>query len=107
MEETLSSNLLRSRCPVTGQPDHASVTISYRGRAIDRCALLAYIISFRRHQGFHEQCVEQIFADITTRLKPESLSVFACFTRRGGIDISPFRSSDADMPAAVIRTLRQ
>ena len=107
VEETLCSNLLRSRCPVTGQPDHASVTISYRGRAIDRRALLAYIISFRRHQGFHEQCVEQIFADITTRLKPESLSVFACFTRRGGIDISPFRSSDADMPAAVIRTLRQ
>ena len=107
IEETLVSNLLRSRCPVTGQPDHASVSVKYRGRAIDRRALLAYIISYRRHQGFHEQCVEQMYADIMNRLHPESLSVFACFTRRGGIDISPFRSSDADMPAEVIRTLRQ
>ena len=106
VEETLSSNLLRSRCPVTGQPDHASIVISYRGRRIDRRALLAYIVSFRRHQGFHEQCCEQIHADIMRVLAPEALSVNCCFTRRGGIDISPFRSTVADLPDPVIRTPR-
>ena len=107
VEETLSSNLLRSRCPVTGQPDHASLIVQYRGRKIDRRALLAYIVSYRRHQGFHEQCAEQIFTDIMKRLAPDSLSVFACFTRRGGIDISPFRSTDLEVPAHIIRTPRQ
>jgi len=107
VEETLSSNLLRSRCPVTGQPDHASIVISYHGRRIDRRALLAYIVSFRRHQGFHEQCCEQIHADIMRVLAPEALSVNCCFTRRGGIDISPFRSTVADPPDPVIRTPRQ
>lgn len=107
VEETFSSNLLRSRCPVTGQPDHASIVISYRGRRIDRRALLAYIVSFRRHQGFHEQCCEQIHADIMRVLAPEALSVNCCFTRRGGIDISPFRSTVADLPDPVIRTPRQ
>lgn len=107
VEETLSSNLLRSRCPVTGQPDHASIVISYRGRRIDRRALLAYIVSLRRHQGFHEQCCEQIHADIMRVLAPEALSVNCCFTRRGGIDISPFRSTVADLPDPVIRTPRQ
>ena len=107
VEETLSSNLLRSRCPVTGQPDHASIVISYHGRRIDRRALLAYIVSFRRHQGFHEQCCEQIHADIMRVLAPEALSVNCCFTRRGGIDISPFRSTVADLPDPVIRTPRQ
>lgn len=107
VEETLSSNLLRSRCPVTGQPDHASLIIQYRGRKIDRRAMLAYIVSYRRHQGFHEQCAEQIFVDIMNRLAPESLSVFACFTRRGGIDISPFRSTDLQAPSHIIRTPRQ
>lgn len=107
VEETLSSNLLRSRCPVTGQPDHASIVISYRGRRIDRRALLAYIVSFRRHQGFHEQCCEQIHADIMRVLAPEALSVNCCFTRRGGIDISPFRSTVADLADPVIRTPRQ
>ena len=107
VEETLSSNLLRSRCPVTCQPDHASIVISYRGRRIDRRALLAYIVSFRRHQGFHEQCCEQIHADIMRVLAPEALSVNCCFTRRGGIDISPFRSTVADLPDPVIRTPRQ
>lgn len=107
VEETLSSNLLRSRCPVTGQPDHASIVISYRGRRIDRRALLAYIVSFRRHQGFHEQCCEQIHADIMRVLAPEALSINCCFTRRGGIDISPFRSTVADLPDPVIRTPRQ
>lgn len=107
VEETLSSNLLRSRCPVTGQPDHASLIVQYRGRKIDRRALLAYIVSYRRHQGFHEQCAEQIFTDIMKRLAPDRLSVFACFTRRGGIDISPFRSTDLEFPAHIIRTPRQ
>lgn len=107
VEETLSSNLLRSRCPVTGQPDHASLIVQYRGRKIDRRALLAYIVSYRRHQGFHEQCAEQIFTDIMKCLAPDSLSVFACFTRRGGIDISPFRSTDLEVPAHIIRTPRQ
>ncbi len=107
VEETLSSNLLRSRCPVTGQPDHASLIVQYRGRKIDRRALLAYIVSYRRHQGFHEQCAEQIFTDIMKRLAPDRLSVFACFTRRGGIDISPFRSTDLEVPAHIIRTPRQ
>lgn len=107
VEETLSSNLLRSRCPVTGQPDHASIMISYRGRRIDRRALLSYIVSYRRHQGFHEQCCEQIFTDISRVLSPEALSVYCCFTRRGGIDISPFRSNVEDLPNPVIRTPRQ
>ena len=107
LSDDLSSNLLRSRCPVTGQPDHASIVISYHGRRIDRRALLAYIVSFRRHQGFHEQCCEQIHADIMRVLAPEALSVNCCFTRRGGIDISPFRSTVADLPDPVIRTPRQ
>lgn len=106
VEETLTSDLLRSRCPVTGQPDHASVMIHYKGRAVNRQALLAYIVSYRRHQGFHEQCVEQIYTDIMRCLKPQALTVYACFTRRGGIDISPWRSNEADEPV-IIRTPRQ
>ena len=107
VEETLSSNLLRSRCPVTGQPDHASIVVDYRGPEIDRRSLLAYIVSYRRHQGFHEQCCEQIYADLMRVFNPEKLSVNCCFTRRGGIDISPFRSNVADLPNPVIRTPRQ
>lgn len=107
VEETLSSNLLRSRCPVTGQPDHASIVVDYRGPEIDRHSLLAYIVSYRRHQGFHEQCCEQIYADLMRVFNPEKLSVNCCFTRRGGIDISPFRSNVADLPNPVIRTPRQ
>ncbi len=93
VEECLYSNLLRSNCPVTGQPDWATVLIDYRGPEIDRTGLLAYIVSFREHTGFHENCVEQIFQDITARCKPECLGVYARFTRRGGIDINPFRST--------------
>ena len=104
--ESLNTNIFRSRCPVTGQPDYASVEISYVGAKFDHCALLAYLVSYRRHQGFHEQCVERIFTDITNILKPDELTVTACFTRRGGIDISPVRSNMAlyDHP---IRTPRQ
>ena len=106
VKETLKSNLLRTLCPVTGQPDHASVMISYEGAQIDRSSLLSYLISFRHHQGFHEQCCEQIFNDIKQILKPAKLAVTACFTRRGGIDINPIRSEfdDIKMP---VRTIRQ
>ncbi len=105
--EILSSNLLRSRCPVTGQPDHASITIGYLGPKIDHQSLLAYIVSFRRHQGFHEQCCETIFNDLMNAFKPQALTVFCCFTRRGGIDISPFRSTEMDLPGTIVRSVRQ
>lgn len=91
LEERIYSHLLRSRCPVTGQPDWASLEICYRGRAIDHSALLAYIVSYRNHQGFHEQCIERVFLDIMARCRPEALAVTGCFLRRGGIDINPRR----------------
>lgn len=106
ISESLNTNIFRSRCPVTGQPDYASVEVSYVGKKIDHVSLLAYLVSYRRHQGFHEQCVEQIFTDIINILKPDELTVTACFTRRGGIDISPVRSN-APMFDAPIRTPRQ
>jgi len=95
VEETLVSHLLKSNCPVTGQPDWAGVRIAYRGPAIDRAGLLAYIVSYRQHSGFHEHCVERIFSDVMARCRPERLSVYARYTRRGGLDINPFRSSVA------------
>jgi 7-cyano-7-deazaguanine reductase len=98
IEETLISDLLRSNCPVTGQPDWGSVQISYRGPAIDREGLLRYLVSFRTHNEFHEQCVERIFIDVMQRCRPERLSVYARYTRRGGLDINPFRSTDKAMP---------
>ncbi len=94
IEETLVSHLLRSNCPVTGQPDWGSVQISYRGAPIDHAGLLRYLVSFRTHSDFHEQCVERIFMDIRERCAPESLTVYARYTRRGGLDINPFRSTD-------------
>ncbi len=94
VEETLCSHLLKSNCPVTGQPDWASVSIRYRGAPIDRPGLLQYLVSFRQHQDFHEHCVERIFADILTRCRPERLSVEARYTRRGGLDINPRRSTE-------------
>lgn len=92
VEETLFSNLLRSNCPVTGQPDWASVQIHYVGPEINEEGLLRYLIAFRQHQEFHEHCVEKIFCDIKTMCKPSKLSVYARYTRRGGIDINPFRT---------------
>lgn len=92
VEETLISNLLRSNCPVTGQPDWASVQIHYVGPEINEEGLLRYLIAFRQHQEFHEHCVEKIFCDIKTMCKPSKLSVYARYTRRGGIDINPFRT---------------
>ena len=96
--EVLVSHLLRSNCPVTGQPDWGSVQIAYTGAPIDRAGLLRYLVSFRSHTEFHEQCVERIFMDIQARCAPRELSVYARYTRRGGLDINPFRSTD---PAAV------
>ena len=95
VEEVLVSHLLKSNCPVTGQPDWAAVRIAYCGPAIDRAGLLAYIVSYRQHSGFHEHCVERIYCDILARCQPEKLSVYARYTRRGGLDINPFRSSEA------------
>jgi 7-cyano-7-deazaguanine reductase len=99
VEETLVSDLLRSNCPVTGQPDWGSVQVAYRGRPIDREGLLRYLVSFRTHNEFHEQCVERIFVDVLARCAPESLSVYARYTRRGGLDINPFRSTAKALPA--------
>ena len=99
--ETLYSDLLKSNCLVTGQPDWATVSIAYEGRRIDRAALLRYIVSFRDHEEFHEQCVERIFKDIRDRCAPARLAVAARYTRRGGIDINPIRSSEplaSDVP---------
>lgn len=98
VEEALLSHLLRSNCPVTGQPDWGSVQIAYRGAPIDHAGLLRYLVSFRTHNEFHEQCVERIFVDLMTRCGPERLTVYARYTRRGGLDINPFRSTD---PAAM------
>jgi len=97
VEEKLYSHLLRSLCPVTGQPDWATVWVHYRGAKIDQGSLLRYIIAYRRHQEFHEQCVERMFIDIWQRCSPEFLHIPAFYTRRGGLDINPFRSTD---PAA-------
>jgi 7-cyano-7-deazaguanine reductase len=106
-EETLSSALFRSNCPVTGQPDYADVMVRYRGPRIDRGSLLAYLLSYRRHAAFHESCVERIYVDLAAQCRPERLTVYARFTRRGGIDINPFRSNYEAPPAASQRTPRQ
>lgn len=91
--ETLVSNLLKSNCPVTGQPDWASVRIRYRGPRIEREGLLRYLVSFREHAGFHEQCVERIFVDLLRCCEPDALEVYARYTRRGGLDINPWRAN--------------
>jgi len=98
VSETLNTHLLRSLCPVTGQPDFGSLMIQYRGPQIDRSSLLDYIVSFRHHQDFHESCVERIFLDVKARCRPEALTVYACYTRRGGIDINPFRTDSNATP---------
>ena len=105
--EVLTSNLLKSNCLVTGQPDWGSVQIRYTGPQIDQEGLLQYIVSFRNHNEFHEQCVERIFMDLWTHCKPIKLMVYARYTRRGGLDINPLRTS-APMPLpANRRTARQ
>lgn len=107
VEETLSSQLLKSNCPVTGQPDWADVHVSYRGPRIDRAGLLRYLVSFRDHCEFHEQCVERIFVDLMARCGPERLSVQARYTRRGGLDINPWRATPGHAPGPPTRAARQ
>lgn len=106
VSESLYSNLLKSNCPVTGQPDWASVFVQYRGAQIDRASLLKYIISFREHQDFHEHCVERMFLEIQERCQPEALTVYARYTRRGGLDINPYRTNGSEGPMDV-RLVRQ
>lgn len=93
VSETLYSNLLKSNCLVTGQPDWASILIKYKGPKINKESLLKYLISYRNHNGFHEECIEHIFSDLMNKCKPSELSIFAKYTRRGGVDINPFRSN--------------
>jgi 7-cyano-7-deazaguanine reductase len=98
VEEQLYSHLLRSLCPVTGQPDWATLWLHYRGPALDHAALLSYILAYREHQEFHEQCVERIYRDLQQACQPEFLHLQAFYTRRGGLDINPFRSSGGGEP---------
>jgi 7-cyano-7-deazaguanine reductase len=105
--ESLTSQLLKSNCLVTGQPDWGSVRISYTGPQIDQAGLLQYIVSFRNHNEFHEQCVERIFMDIWRACKPSKLEVYARYTRRGGVDINPWRTSHPMAAPLNIRTARQ
>ena len=105
--ETLCSQLLKSNCPVTGQPDWAEVHIAYRGPRIDQAGLLRYLVSFRDHAEFHEQCVERIFVDLLARCAPQALSVEARYTRRGGLDINPWRATPGSTPPPPARALRQ
>ncbi|GAB4166848.1 MAG: NADPH-dependent 7-cyano-7-deazaguanine reductase QueF [Rickettsiaceae bacterium] len=108
-EEELYSNLLKSNCLVTNQPDWASVWIKYKGKKIDHASLLKYLVSFRNHSEFHEQCVEHIFCDIMQKCSPSELTVYAKYTRRGGIDINPYRTNtryiDTDLDKS--RDIRQ
>lgn len=107
VEETLVSHLLKSNCLITNQPDWGSVQIRYCGRKIDREALLRYLVSFRQHNEFHEQCVERIYCDIQRFCQPDSLSVYARYTRRGGLDINPYRTNQTDFKPATGRLTRQ
>jgi len=107
MDELLCSHLLKSNCPVTGQPDWASVYIAYEGARIDHAGLLRYLVSFRDHADFHEHCVERIFTDLMTRCRPQRLSVEARYTRRGGLDINPWRATPGTAPPRIRRDVRQ
>lgn len=107
VRETLRTDLFRSVCPVTGQPDYASLSIAYAGPRIDRAELLRYVISYRQHAGFHEHCVERIFTDLVSRCGCRELTVEARFTRRGGLDINPFRTNASAPVPANVRTPRQ
>ena len=104
--EYLVCHLLKSNCLITNQPDWASIFIDYKGKAIDHAILLKYLISFRQHNEFHEQCVERIYCDLQQYCQLEELTVFARYTRRGGLDINPFRSTHLTH-APIMRTLRQ
>lgn len=106
VEESVYSHLLKSNCPVTSQPDWGTVVVSYKGAALDHASLLAYLVSFRQHSDFHEQCVERIFLDLQRLLKPQSLTVYARYVRRGGLDINPYRSTEA-LDVSNVRLVRQ
>jgi len=106
-EETLVSHLFKSNCPVTGQPDWASVQVHYIGARLGRDGLLRYLVSYREHNDFHEQCVERMFVDIMAQCAPSALSVYARYTRRGGLDINPFRTTPGWMLPDNSRTARQ
>ncbi|MBD3777512.1 MAG: NADPH-dependent 7-cyano-7-deazaguanine reductase QueF, partial [Thiotrichales bacterium] len=106
VEETLNSHLLKSNCLVTGQPDWGSIVIRYEGPQINHENLLKYLISFREHNEFHEQCVERVFTDIMRQCKPQKLTVYARYVRRGGLDINPYRSNFED-EFELSRTVRQ
>ena len=106
VDETLYSHLLRSMCPVTHQPDSGSLLVTYKGPRIDRAGLLRYIVSFRRHEDFHENCVERMFIDILARCRPDKLTVYARYQRRGGIDINPSRTNTGEQPPG-LRLWRQ
>jgi 7-cyano-7-deazaguanine reductase len=106
VEESVYSHLLKSNCPVTSQPDWGTVVVSYQGAALDHASLLAYLVSFRQHSDFHEQCVERIFLDLQRLLKPQSLTVYARYVRRGGLDINPYRSTEA-LDVSNVRLVRQ
>ena len=99
ISESLYSHLFKSNCMVTGQPDWASIFINYTGKPINHALLLKYLISFRNHQAFHEPCVEKIFVDLLEYCKPEALSVYCRYTRRGGLDINPYRSTSKFIPS--------
>lgn len=105
--ESLCTDLFRSVCPVTGQPDYASIAIGYRGPRIDRAGLLRYLVSYRCHAGFHEHCAERIFVDVMAACRCEALTIHARFTRRGGLDINPFRTNARLAVPANVRTPRQ
>jgi 7-cyano-7-deazaguanine reductase len=105
--EVLVSHLLKSNCLVTSQPDWGSVQVSYSGPQIDEAGLLRYIVSFRNHTEFHEQCVERIYTDIMARCKPTKLAVYARYTRRGGLDINPWRTSHPQAVPPNVRSARQ
>jgi 7-cyano-7-deazaguanine reductase len=107
VEEIVTSNLLKSNCLVTHQPDWGSVQIAYKGKQIDHAGLLQYIVSFRNHNEFHEQCIERIFMDIMRYCQPEALTVYGRYTRRGGLDINPCRSTDPDVFVLNTRLCRQ
>jgi 7-cyano-7-deazaguanine reductase len=107
VEETLVSNLLKTNCPITGQPDWAAIQIRYRGPRMVHDGLLKYLVSYRQHQDFHENCVERIFMDLRRRCRPEKLTVYACYTRRGGIEINPFRTNFETTRPVPSRTARQ
>ena len=105
--ESVYSHLLKSNCLITSQPDWASIEVSYTGKKLDHEKLLKYLISFRQHNEFHEQCVERIFCDLMTYASLTSLTVYARYTRRGGLDINPIRSTEKVFKISNTRLLRQ